>query len=33
LNQGARTADLVQAGKRPITTSEMGRQVVAKLRA
>jgi 3-isopropylmalate dehydrogenase len=33
LNEGARTADLVQAGKRPITTSEMGRQVVLELQS
>jgi 3-isopropylmalate dehydrogenase len=31
LNQGARTADLVQAGQIPISTSEMGRRVVAEV--
>jgi len=33
LNQGNRTPDLVQAGQRPISTSEMGGRVIAELRA
>jgi 3-isopropylmalate dehydrogenase len=33
LNQGFRTADLAQAGQSPISTSEMGRRVVAELRS
>jgi 3-isopropylmalate dehydrogenase len=32
MNQGHRTADLVQAGQSPISTSEMGSAVVARLR-
>src|SRR5208283_3601534 len=33
LDQGARTADLARAGESPISTSEMGQQVVAELRS
>ena len=33
LNGGSRTADLARAGQNPISTSEMGRRVVAELRA
>src|SRR5271156_2650768 len=33
LNEGHRTDDLVQAGQRPISTSEMGRAVVARLQS
>jgi 3-isopropylmalate dehydrogenase len=33
LTQGSRTADLAQAGQNLISTSEMGRRVVAEIRA
>jgi 3-isopropylmalate dehydrogenase len=33
LNQGYRTADLARAGQSPLSTSEMGRCVVAELKA
>jgi 3-isopropylmalate dehydrogenase len=32
LNQGSRTADLAGAGQKPVTTSEMGRNVVEAVR-
>jgi 3-isopropylmalate dehydrogenase len=32
LNQGSRTTDLAHAGQSPVSTSEMGRRVVAELR-
>ena len=32
LNQGSRTADLASAGQKPVTTSEMGRNVVEAVR-